>query len=107
MTKLAPEWVRTSDPVIRSPARYRWATAIDLMRQSVFLSSWDYPSLIFTVHIHVSVAENLVEGARNLSEIRPKPLYKENINQIMPRYLLKHSKFRILLCINTGGKTHF
>ena len=25
MTKLAPEWVRTSDPVIRSPARYRWA----------------------------------------------------------------------------------
>ena len=27
MTKLAPEWVRTSDPVIRSPARYRWITA--------------------------------------------------------------------------------
>ena len=27
MTKLAPEWVRTSDPVIRSSARYRWTTA--------------------------------------------------------------------------------
>ena len=27
MTKLAPEWVRTSDPVIRCPARYRWTTA--------------------------------------------------------------------------------
>ena len=27
MTNLAPEWVRTSDPVIRSPARYRWTTA--------------------------------------------------------------------------------
>ena len=27
MTKLAPEWVRTSDPVIRSPARYQWTTA--------------------------------------------------------------------------------
>ena len=27
MTKVAPEWVRTSDPVIRSPARYRWTTA--------------------------------------------------------------------------------
>ena len=27
MTKLAPEWVRTSDPVVRSPARYRWTTA--------------------------------------------------------------------------------
>ena len=27
MTKLAPEWVQTSDPVIRSTARYRWTTA--------------------------------------------------------------------------------
>ena len=27
ITKLAPECVRTSDPVIRSPARYRWTTA--------------------------------------------------------------------------------
>ena len=27
MTKLAPEWVRTRDPVIRRPARYRWTTA--------------------------------------------------------------------------------
>ena len=27
MAKLAPEWVRTSDPVFRSPARYRWTTA--------------------------------------------------------------------------------
>ena len=27
MTKLAPEWVRAGDPVIRSPARYRWTTA--------------------------------------------------------------------------------
>ena len=27
MTKFAPEWVRTSDPVIRSPVRYRWTTA--------------------------------------------------------------------------------
>ena len=27
MTKLAPDWVQTNDPVIRSPARYRWTTA--------------------------------------------------------------------------------
>ena len=33
MTKLAPEWVRTSDPVI-SPARYRWTTAPALLSQS-------------------------------------------------------------------------
>ena len=32
MTKLAPEWVRTSDPVIRSPARYRWTTVPALAR---------------------------------------------------------------------------
>ena len=30
MTKLAPEWIRTSDPVIRSLARYRWTMAPDL-----------------------------------------------------------------------------
>ena len=27
LMKHAPEWVRTSNPVIRSPARYRWITA--------------------------------------------------------------------------------
>ena len=27
ITKLAPDWVRTSDPVIRWSARYRWTTA--------------------------------------------------------------------------------
>ena len=27
MMKHAPEWVRTSNPVIRSPAHYRWTTA--------------------------------------------------------------------------------
>ena len=31
ITKLAPECVRSSDPVIRSPARYRWTTAPALM----------------------------------------------------------------------------
>ena len=31
MTKLAPDWVQTSDPVIRSPVRYRWTTAPALM----------------------------------------------------------------------------
>ena len=35
MTKLAPEWVLTSDPVIRSPARYRWTTAPALILISV------------------------------------------------------------------------
>ena len=32
MTKLAPEWVQTSDPVIRSPARYHWTTAPALLQ---------------------------------------------------------------------------
>ena len=35
MTKLAPKWVRTSDPVIRSPARYRWTTAPAFIFQRV------------------------------------------------------------------------
>ena len=41
MTKLAPEWVRTNDPVIRSPAGYRWATA----PAHVFLG-WRYSDII-------------------------------------------------------------
>ena len=39
MTKLAPEWVRTSDPVIRSPARYRWTTAPAVFVWDEFLTS--------------------------------------------------------------------
>ena len=35
MTKLSPEWVRTSDPVIRSPACYRWTTAPAWMRKEI------------------------------------------------------------------------
>ena len=33
MTKLVPEWIRTSDPVIRSPACYRWTTAPAIVGQ--------------------------------------------------------------------------
>ena len=40
MTKLAPEWVRTSDPVIRSPAHYRWTTA-------PALGGWQQCDIIF------------------------------------------------------------
>ena len=43
MTKLAPEWVRTSDPVIRSPARYRWTTA-----PALYLLDNDY---VYFTHI--------------------------------------------------------
>ena len=34
ITKLAPEWVRTSGPVIRSAARYRWTTAPALLAKN-------------------------------------------------------------------------
>ena len=47
MTKLAPEWVRTSDPVIRSPARYRWTTAPAL------------PKLLETVLVSLSNDNNI------------------------------------------------
>ena len=48
ITKLAPEWVRTSDPVIRSPARYRWTTApaqYSLRRSQIDLVCWSLTSL--------------------------------------------------------------
>ena len=45
MTKLAPEWVRTSDPVIRSPARYRWTTAPALDLVEGTLSGGGYETI--------------------------------------------------------------
>ena len=39
MTKLPPEWVRTSDSVIRSPARYHWTTApADVLQRTAWIS---------------------------------------------------------------------
>ena len=58
MTKLAPEWVRTSDPVIRSPARYRWTTAPALIIDgslscNSFLSRyWYYYSIVFYICLY-------------------------------------------------------
>ena len=40
MTTLALEWVRTSDPVIRSPARYRWTTAPAIVRYHSIIVSY-------------------------------------------------------------------
>ena len=39
MTKLALEWVRTSDPVVRSPARYRWTTAPAHVQQGITMDN--------------------------------------------------------------------
>ena len=61
MTKLAPEWVQTSDPVIRSPARYRWTTAPahltlnDPLRSyqghMIFKRNFMHPNL-YEIHVH-------------------------------------------------------
>ena len=67
MTKLAPEWVRTSDPVIRSPARYRWTTAPALCMGRSYIAVSELSSrlrlralaicqLIFRILVRMSVA---------------------------------------------------
>ena len=40
MAKLAPEWVRTSDQVIRSPARYRWIVIYTIVTVRGFGTPW-------------------------------------------------------------------
>ena len=50
MTKLAPEWVRTIDPVIRSPARYRWTTAPTLLYIGTL--PWRMPTYMYMVCFH-------------------------------------------------------
>ena len=48
MTKLAHEWVRTSDPVIRSPARYHWTTAPASTTYREHSISWSrHPTMLF------------------------------------------------------------
>ena len=61
MTKLAPEWVRTSDPVIRSPARYRWTTAPALIvkrqqdKRTVGLVTWTAKLMVSVISYMDSV----------------------------------------------------
>ena len=45
MTKLSPEWVRTSDPVIRSPARYRWTNPPPPLMEKACCSCDNYKKL--------------------------------------------------------------
>ena len=62
MTKLAHEWVRTSDPVIRSPARYRWTTA---------------PTIITAVY-DTCVSCNIHLSLYRVSQKKKSPLTKYN-----------------------------
>ena len=56
MTKLVPECVRTSDPVIRSPARYRWTTVPAFMQMEVpFLGHIDGQSGLACETVKISV----------------------------------------------------
>ena len=59
MTKLAPEWVQTSDPVISSPARYRWTTA-PAPYQQLKLSTGIYIIYAMYVSIYYLVMQILV-----------------------------------------------
>ena len=54
MTKLAPEWVRTIDPVIRSPARYRWTTAPAYLMYMIINSLLDIKSLFYCLIINIT-----------------------------------------------------
>ena len=72
MTKLAPEWVRTSDPVIRNPARYGWTTA------PTFCSSWNKAYNFFTILVYGSQWNSL----RCLDTVT-RPIYLVNLLQIV------------------------
>ena len=74
MTKLAPEWVRTNDPVIRSPARYRWTTApASLYAMNNFL----YHGIQKAVHpFRLKHFEHLLLGSGGNHNLRPPHLYR-------------------------------
>ena len=67
MTKLAPEWVRTSDPVIRIPARYRWtmAPALKIIGhvEVIGVSSMNVLDVFNSKRIHYYYSENIMNHA--------------------------------------------
>ena len=59
---LAPEWVRTNDPVIRSPARYRWTTAPAAAERvgNHGAGIWESKSNVYLQHDHTGSNRQLV-----------------------------------------------
>ena len=75
MTKLAPEWVQTSDPVIRSPARYRWTTGA---RLGTILGKPKYNKSykpVFEKMVLKPKISNFDLQKTTLREIQPNPPY--------------------------------
>ena len=76
MTKLAPEWVRTNDPVIRSPARYRWATA---PAHKLFKCDIDSSINVTFGHIYQRLSNDLPMGPLVRTCLQWTPLYPREI----------------------------
>ena len=49
MTKLTPDWVRTSDPVIRSPARWTTGHAYNRLKWFIVFTSDKMPQVVSSV----------------------------------------------------------
>ena len=86
MTKLAPEWVRTSDPVIKSPARYRCTTTHlrDIPRKRALFTSdgpdsttsgSDIPEGHSDRHPEVEYSERLTSAKRQDEGVIVLPTY--------------------------------
>ena len=84
MTKLAPDWVRTSDPVIRRPARYRWPTAPALQS----LQTTTYINPLNAIHCF---SPSLIVSSIQLRNI--SPIQTENVytNQLGEMFLIQQN----------------
>ena len=70
MTKLAPEWVRTSDPLIRSPARYHWTTA-----PALYTYIYIYIYIYIYTHTHTHIYVNDIYMWRSRAEYVCRVVY--------------------------------
>ena len=68
MTTLAPEWVRTSDPVIRSPARYRWTTAPAMISTKIPMSNYNRGSISYIVLVYFLQTVRICKNWINLNK---------------------------------------
>ena len=99
MTKLAPEWDRTGDPVIRSPARYRWTTAPALPHAvlNILISSLSHTTRL--LRLKLEKLQQILKPNSLLNQARKSLLkyliHKHSTHIITPK-LVGHIMFNYL-----------
>ena len=106
MTKLAPEWVRTSDPVIRSSARYGWTTAPALHFRRILDECAPIKETIIPYISRIRepwMTTGLMKSSRKRTLLYRKTIGKDKESNAYKRYIAYRN---IYININMKQKRH-